>query len=47
MNRFAEAKEVAAPILWLLSPEASFVSGALIDVSGGGFVISGGKDPDG
>lgn len=43
MNRFAEAKEVAAPVLWLLSSEASFVSGALLDASGGGFVISGGR----
>jgi NAD(P)-dependent dehydrogenase (short-subunit alcohol dehydrogenase family) len=40
MNRAAEADEVAAPIAWLLSREASFVSGCLLDVSGGGFVIS-------
>lgn len=46
MRRFAEAKEVAAPVLWLLSQEASFVSGALIDVSGGGFVIYGGREPE-
>ena len=39
MNRIAEADEVAAPVLWLLSPEASFVSGCRLDVSGGGFVI--------
>jgi hypothetical protein len=32
---------VAAPIVWLLSDEASFVSGCLLDVSGGGFVIDG------
>jgi len=37
MQRVAEAEEVAKPILWLLSDEASFVSGALLDVSGGGF----------
>jgi len=41
MNRPAEADEMAAPILWLLSAEASFVSGALLDASGGGFVIGG------
>jgi NAD(P)-dependent dehydrogenase (short-subunit alcohol dehydrogenase family) len=39
IQRIAEASEVARPILWLLSPEASFVTGALLDVSGGGFVI--------
>jgi NAD(P)-dependent dehydrogenase (short-subunit alcohol dehydrogenase family) len=32
--------EVAAPIAWLLSDEASFISGACIDVSGGGFHIA-------
>ena len=39
MNRIAEVDEVARPILWLLSEEASFVSGACLDVSGGGFMI--------
>jgi NAD(P)-dependent dehydrogenase (short-subunit alcohol dehydrogenase family) len=39
IQRVAEASEVAKPILWLLSSEASFVTGALLDVSGGGFVI--------
>ncbi|GDY13463.1 glucose-1-dehydrogenase [Planctomycetota bacterium] len=39
IGRFAEADEVAKPILWLLSEEASFVSGAVLDVSGGGFVL--------
>jgi len=39
MGRTAEADEVAAPIVWLLSEEASFVTGAFLDVSGGGFVI--------
>ena len=39
MNRVAEADEIAAPILWLLSPKASFVSGCRLDASGGGFVI--------
>jgi len=39
MGRTAEADEVAAPIVWLLSEEASFVTGAFLDISGGGFVI--------
>jgi NAD(P)-dependent dehydrogenase (short-subunit alcohol dehydrogenase family) len=39
MARPAEAKEIAAPIVWLLSEEASFVTGSVIDASGGGFVI--------
>lgn len=39
MNRFAEPGEIAAAILWLLSDEAPFVSGTLLDASGGGFVI--------
>ena len=39
MNRCAEAEEMALPILWLLSDEASFVSGALLDGSGGGFMV--------
>ena len=39
MNRTAEADEIATPSLWLLSDEASFISGARLDASGGGFVI--------
>lgn len=39
MNRTATADEMAAPIMWLLSDEASFISGARVDASGGGFVI--------
>ena len=39
MNRVAEPEEIAAPILWLLSDEASFISGCCLDASGGGFVI--------
>ncbi len=39
MNRCAEADEMALPILWLLSDEASFISGALLDGSGGGFTV--------
>lgn len=40
LGRPARADEVAAPITWLLSDEASFVTGACIDVSGGGFHIA-------
>jgi len=39
MNRVGAAEEIARPILWLLSDAASFVSGACLDASGGGFVI--------
>jgi len=39
MNRTADVDEMATPILWLLSDEASFISGARVDASGGGFVI--------
>ena len=35
MQRGGTAQEVAAAILWLLSDEASYVTGATIDVSGG------------
>ena len=40
LARPARPEEVAAPIAWLLSDEASFVSGACIDVSGGGFHVA-------
>ena len=41
MGRVATADEMAQAILWLLSDDASFVSGACLDASGGGFVIGG------
>jgi NAD(P)-dependent dehydrogenase (short-subunit alcohol dehydrogenase family) len=39
MGRVGHAAEIASAILWLLSAESSFVSGARLDASGGGFVI--------
>jgi NAD(P)-dependent dehydrogenase (short-subunit alcohol dehydrogenase family) len=35
MQRAGTAEEVAHAILWLLSPQASYTTGALVDVSGG------------
>jgi NAD(P)-dependent dehydrogenase (short-subunit alcohol dehydrogenase family) len=35
LQRPGTAEEVARAILWLLSPEASYTTGALLDVSGG------------
>lgn len=35
MRRGGKADEVAAAVLWLLSDEASYVTGAIIDVTGG------------
>ena len=35
MKRWAEPEEVAESILWLLSDKASYVTGSLVDVSGG------------
>jgi NAD(P)-dependent dehydrogenase (short-subunit alcohol dehydrogenase family) len=43
LGRPARAEEVAEPIVWLLSDAASFVTGACIDVSGGGFHIARGE----
>ena len=35
LGRAGEVDEVARTILWLLSDEASYVTGALVDVAGG------------
>jgi NAD(P)-dependent dehydrogenase (short-subunit alcohol dehydrogenase family) len=35
MGRSGQPEEVAAAVVWLLSAEASFVTGALLDVAGG------------
>lgn len=35
MQRGGEPEEVAATIMWLLSAEASYITGAIVDVSGG------------
>ena len=39
MGRVGRAEEIAEAILWLLSDDASFIFGAMIDASGGGFVF--------
>jgi len=35
MHRGGQPEEVAHAILWLLSPEASYIAGTIVDVSGG------------
>jgi NAD(P)-dependent dehydrogenase (short-subunit alcohol dehydrogenase family) len=39
MRRVGQPHEIAEAILWLLSDEASFITGAMIDAAGGGYVI--------
>jgi NAD(P)-dependent dehydrogenase (short-subunit alcohol dehydrogenase family) len=39
MHRVGEAHEIAEAVLWLLSDEASFITGAMLDASGGGYII--------
>lgn len=39
IGRFATAEEVGHAIAYLMSAEAAFVTGALLDVSGGGYVL--------
>lgn len=38
-GRLGRVEEISKPIVWLLSDEASFISGARIDISGGGFLV--------
>lgn len=35
MQRGGEPEEVAATVMWLLSSEASYITGAIVDISGG------------
>jgi len=35
LGRWAEADEIAFPILWLASSEASFITGVALPVDGG------------
>jgi len=39
MHRVGEPPEIAEAILWLLSAEASFITGAMLDAAGGGYII--------
>lgn len=39
VGRLGEAEEVARAIIWLMSHEASYIAGAHLDVSGGGFIV--------
>jgi NAD(P)-dependent dehydrogenase (short-subunit alcohol dehydrogenase family) len=39
MHRVGETHEIAEAILWLLSEEASFISGAMLDAAGGGYIL--------
>lgn len=39
MGRFGTPEEVAEAIVWLLSEKAAFITGAHVNVAGGGFAI--------
>jgi NAD(P)-dependent dehydrogenase (short-subunit alcohol dehydrogenase family) len=39
MHRVGQPQEIADAILWLLSDEASFITGAMLDAAGGGYII--------
>lgn len=45
IGRPASVDEIAKPVVWLLSDEASFISGARLDISGGGFAFGGAALP--
>ena len=38
MRRVGQSHEIAEAILWLLSDEASFITGAMLDAAGGGYI---------
>jgi NAD(P)-dependent dehydrogenase (short-subunit alcohol dehydrogenase family) len=35
VGRIAEVRDVSAVVLWLMSEEASYVTGSIVDISGG------------
>lgn len=39
MGRIGQSEEIAEAVLWLLSDEASFITGAMLDAAGGGYII--------
>ena len=39
MHRVGQTHEIADAILWLLSGEASFITGAMLDAAGGGYIL--------
>jgi NAD(P)-dependent dehydrogenase (short-subunit alcohol dehydrogenase family) len=39
MRRIGQAHEIAEAVLWLLSDESSFITGAMLDVAGGGYIL--------
>ena len=39
MRRVGQTPEIAEAILWLLSGEASFITGAMLDAAGGGYIL--------
>jgi NAD(P)-dependent dehydrogenase (short-subunit alcohol dehydrogenase family) len=39
MGRVGEAREIADAALWLLSDESSFITGAMLDAAGGGYIL--------
>jgi NAD(P)-dependent dehydrogenase (short-subunit alcohol dehydrogenase family) len=39
MHRVGQSHEIAETILWLLSDKSSFITGAMIDAAGGGYIL--------